>query len=170
MVVPMDNWGKDHWSLLGYLDCRCTDNGGTICGAHLRHNPNKRPAVVGSDMSAISPLVRSEGVAWKPEYGTKLARYFEVSEKYRPQHRLSDHDDIDCLEDLEEAGLIKNEGSGINPLIRFTEFGNRVANALREHKRSGRHFAQFANEWLRLKDMLTLSDEEVSKVVQKAGE
>ena len=143
--VPMENWGKEHWSLVGYLDCRCTDNGGTVNGAHLRHNPAKRAAVVGSDMGRLSAMCA--GVGWKPEYGTKLAKFFNVPKEERHFHQLPDHDDIDCLEDLEAAGVIKNIGSGLNPLIRFTKFGHAVANRLRNHKREGGNFAEFAKMW-----------------------
>jgi hypothetical protein len=143
--VPMEKWGKDHFSLLGYLDCRCTDDKGTINGAHLRHNPAKRPAVVGSDTDHISAMCA--GVGWKPEYGTRLAGFWKESGATDPSQQLPDHDDIDCLEDLEAAGVIKNIGSGLNPLIRFTEFGHAVANRLREHKRDGGNFAEFAKIW-----------------------
>lgn len=34
--VPMHLWGKDHWSTLGYAECRLVDNKGTICNAHMR--------------------------------------------------------------------------------------------------------------------------------------
>lgn len=149
-MIPMDLWGKDHWSLLGYLDCRCTDNNGTINGAHMRHNPAKRPMVVGSDTGRLSAMAM--GVGWKPEYGTRLAGYFDAPKEERHLHQLPDHDDIDCLEDLEEAGVIKNIGSALNPLIRFTQFGHAVANKLREHKRDGGNFAEFAKVWADLSE------------------
>jgi hypothetical protein len=89
----------------------------------------------------------SAGVGWKPEYGTRLAGFWKESGATDPSQQLPDHDDIDCLEDLEAAGIIKNTGSGLNPLIRFTKFGHAVANRLRNHKREGGNFAEFAKMW-----------------------
>jgi len=133
--IPIEKWGRDHWSLVAYLDCRCADNNGTINGAHLRHHP-KRPARIGSDMAG-----RATSRNWKPEYDTRIAGFYDPS-KTEPR-QLADHDDIDCLEDIEKAGIIENHGSGLFPLIKFTEMGHVVANHLREHKRDGGNFATF---------------------------
>jgi len=140
--VKIEDFGKEHWSLFAYLEIRCVDHKGTVNGAHLRHNPAKRPAVVGSDTRGISALV-AEGHSWKPGYGTRLKGFWKDEGGTDPSRQLPDHDDIDCMEDLEEAGLIKNEGSGLNPLIRMTKEGSRVAGLLREHKANGGQFAEF---------------------------
>lgn len=139
--VKIEDFGKDHFSLLAYLECRCVDNNGTVNGAHLRHNPAKRPAVVGSDTESISAM--AAGIGWKPEYGTRLKGFWKADGTRDPSRQIPDHDDIDCMEDLEEAGLIKNEGSGLNPLIRMTKEGGRVAALLREHKANGGNFSEF---------------------------
>lgn len=69
----------------------------------------------------------------KCKYPTRLA--FGVE--------LKDHSDWDCLDDIEEAGLIVNHGSGINPLVQLTEKGLLVAAALRAHKATGGSFGNF---------------------------
>lgn len=56
---------------------------------------------------------------------------------------LPGHSDWDCLDDIEEAGLVSNLGSGINPLIQMTEKGYLVAAALRAHKAAGGSFSNF---------------------------
>jgi hypothetical protein len=140
--VRVEDFGRDHWSLFAYLETRCVDYKGTVNGAHLRHNPAKRPAVVGSDTRGLSALVAG-GHRWKPEYGTRLRGFWKDGGGTDPSRQIEDHDDIDCLEDLEEAGLVKNEGSGLNPLIRMTKEGSRVAGLLREHKANGGNFAEF---------------------------
>jgi hypothetical protein len=56
---------------------------------------------------------------------------------------LPDHSDWDCLDDIEEAGLVVNQGSAINPVIQMTEKGCLVATALRAHKAAGGHFGNF---------------------------
>jgi len=101
--------------------------------------------VVGSDTGRLSSM--AAGVGWKPEYGTRLKGFWKEDKTTDPSRQLLDHDDIDCMDDLEDAGVIKNIGSGIHPVIRFTEFGHAVANRLREHKRDGGNFAGFANVW-----------------------
>ena len=140
--IAIEDFGKDHWSLFAYLETRCVDYKGTVNGAHLRHNPAKRPAVVGSDTKGISALVAG-GSRWKPEYGTRLKGFWKGEGETDPARQLLEHDDIDCMEDLEEAGLIKDYGSGLNPLIRLTKEGSRVAGLLREHKSNGGNFAEF---------------------------
>lgn len=59
---------------------------------------------------------------------------------------LAGHSDWDCLDDIEDAGLIVNAGSGINPLVQMTEKGCLVAAALRAHKAAGGHFGNFRFE------------------------
>lgn len=139
--VKIEDFGKDHWSLFAYLETRCVDYKGTVNGAHLRHNPAKRPAVVGSDTGRLSAM--AAGVGWKPSYGTRLRGFWKEGGGTDPSRQLPDHDDIDCMEDLEAAGLIKDHGSGLNPLIRLTKEGSRVAGLLREHKANGGNFAEF---------------------------
>lgn len=139
--VQIEDFGKDHWSLFAYLECRCVDNNGTVNGAHLRHNPAKRPAVVGSDTSGIPFMAVGKG--WEPSYGTRLKGFWKEGGGTDPSRQLPDHDDIDCMEDLEAAGLVKDHGSGINPCIRLTKEGSRVAGLLREHKANGGNFAEF---------------------------
>ena len=56
---------------------------------------------------------------------------------------LPDHDDWDCCEDLEEAGLLKTEGSGINPVYGLTDLGWEVLKHLTAFKNSGGSFGTF---------------------------
>jgi len=49
----------------------------------------------------------------------------------------------DCIEDLEEAGLIEWHGSAVNPIFRLTEAGYAMASALRK-ERAERDFAKTA--------------------------
>lgn len=54
-----------------------------------------------------------------------------------------DYDEWDCLNDMEEAGLIVDVGTGINPAYRMTEKGCDVAARLRKHKAMGGQYAEF---------------------------
>jgi hypothetical protein len=40
--------------------------------------------------------------------------------RLRNDVELSDHDDWDCLDDAEAAGLIESAGTGINPTYKLT--------------------------------------------------
>ena len=102
--MEIKDFGKDHWSTFAYAETCCVDNQGFMELSRLRVNDSRHP--VGSGMV----LGRS---AWKPEYGT-LIKDGSIPDPT--------HDDFDCLDDLEEAGLLIT-GTLINPFA-----------ALRGHK------------------------------------
>lgn len=127
--VPLERFGKDHWSLLAYAETRAVDQDG-LDRRHLRCNAERHPHLT-------SVYHRNE---WKPEWGTRLKGYFAAEDK--SQHQLPEHDDWDCLEDLEAAGLLEIL-SLINGFVRITPEGRRVVNELRQHKHDGGNFANF---------------------------
>lgn len=49
-------------------------------------------------------------------------------------------------QDLEVAGLLKNVGTGVNPVVQLTERGQAVATQLRVFKAAGGQFANFQVE------------------------
>jgi len=119
--IPMKKWGKDHWSVLAYIECRCVDNKGQIDRRHLRVDPKRHP-----DLAHVE---------WDEDVPTILAK----GEK-KPKH-----DDIDCIEDLEKEGIVKWLGTGINPVFELTDFGLQISSNLRKHKSKGGNFASFRN-------------------------
>lgn len=132
---PMSEWGKDHWSLLGYLyhcSANYTAQGGvfTIEHSRMRCHPSK------------ALLNANRGIkGWAPENGTRLKGFFDT----RPPdstRRLDDHDDWDCLDDLEAAGLVEVV-SLINGFVRITQSGLELGHQLYVHKASGGSFASF---------------------------
>lgn len=139
-TIPITDFGKDHFSLLGYIETLCVDSieegVGTIDRERMRCNEKRHPQFVGRRCADV--------VRWKPEYGTRLSGYFLDGDKRDPKRQIGDHDDWDALEDLEEAGLV-TWISSVNGFVTLTEFGIRVANALRAHKAKGGQFATF--EW-----------------------
>lgn len=115
--IKMSKWGKDHWSLLAYLEAMCvdgTDGVGTIDFLKVRVNPARHPKLLGKPMVAAR--------TWQDSYGTRLVGKV-----------LPTHDDIDCLADLRRANLVDvidlQEGS-----VQLTERGKDYALALRRHK------------------------------------
>lgn len=138
--VPIDLWGKDHWSLLAYVESCCVDSAdkgvGSLDFVRMRVNPGTHPLVCWTQYSDRG---------WKPEYGTRL-RGFDFKDHRTPPDQRSDmisaHDDVDCLDDLEAAGLVEVH-SLVNGFVTMTKTGNRVAAALRAHKTAGGMFAHF---------------------------
>ena len=60
----------------------------------------------------------------KKKYPTKLKHGVE----------LHDHDDWDCVDDLEAAGFLEWRGTGTNPVIHITAVGHKVIAEAREHR------------------------------------
>lgn len=56
---------------------------------------------------------------------------------------LADHDDWDCVDDMELVGLLENIGTGTNPVFKLTALGRLVATQLRQHKMDKGTFRTF---------------------------
>lgn len=119
-LIDISVWGKDHWSLLAYLEIRAVDYSGTIDRKHMRTNPETHPH-----------LIWIKGY-WESKYSTRLKKGF-----------IGGHDDWDCMDDLEKAGFLENKGTGFHRVVAFTRNGLRLAYKLREHKASGGNFGDF---------------------------
>lgn len=113
-------FAKDHWSVFAYIETRCVDYYGVPDRRHLRCIPGRHIAQAheGGDSSNY-PTRMKDGLV------------------------LHNHDDWDCLEDLEREGLLVNEGTAVNPEFRLTPLGWDVAKQLRAHKSKGGNFANF---------------------------
>ena len=122
--VPMELWGKDHWSTLLYLECCAVDRKGQIDPARMRCDIDRHPG-----LSIPGPLGRVNPT----KYPTML----------KGMELLEDHDDWDCFIDAEAAGLVAWDGTGVNPVVRFTEKGLQVTAALRAHKTKGGQCSNF---------------------------
>jgi hypothetical protein len=82
---------------------------------------------------------------WKSDYGTRLQGYFLEGEKRDLSRRLDEHDDWDCLDDLEEAGLLEVM-SEVNGFVILSAKGIAVAGRIREWKAKGGSFGTFKYE------------------------
>jgi len=136
-TVPVEKFGKDHWSLLAYVECRCVDHRNTLEHDHLRTNPDRNPDL-GYRRNAFG------GKHWKDEYSTRLKTFPWKSEdeKEQAKHRVSGHDDWDCLDDLERAGFVQVL-SYVNGSVEITEAGLAMAAHIRAHKAKGGWFSNF---------------------------
>lgn len=132
MITPAD-FGKDHWSLLAYVETCCVNgNGGigTLDGRRMRCHTERHPLLCEGNLN------------WKPSYGTRLSRYWPNGTTPDPTRLLEHHDDYDCLDDLVHAGLVTIH-SLVNRLVTMTPVGLHVSAALRAHKANGHPFATF---------------------------
>lgn len=139
--IPMKDFGKDHWSTLAYVETLCVESSqkgvGTLDWKHVRVNENNHP------LQAIN--FRTTHVAWKRDFGSMLRGYFRPDGSVNTRRRRGDHDDIDCLDDLEQEGLIELL-SMANGFVKLTDKGRRISGLLREHKSKGGSFATFVCE------------------------
>lgn len=124
-AVPVEQWGKDHWSTFAYLECRAVDHDGVINREHMRCDKDRHPGLANS--------ANRYGGDNPRKYPTVLKGGLE----------LSDHDDWDCFEDLIAVGLVTWEGTGIAPVVKFTDKGRVIAGRLRAFKAEGGSFGDF---------------------------
>src|SRR4029079_15268500 len=80
-----------------YIESRCVDHAGRLDDRNLRCNPERHTGHV-------------KHGPWETAYGTRLSDGVV----------LAAHDDWDCIDDLEAAGLIERHGSAINSVFRLT--------------------------------------------------
>ncbi len=126
-TIPVEQFGRDHWSTLAYIECLCVDNDGVPNRERMRCNPKQHPG-----------LAHHSGTGWQKTYSTRLAGH--TLEKPVQQ---DGHDDWHCADDLEAAGLIEQIGTGGNPAFAMTDKGNEMAARLRAHKTKGGNFDNF---------------------------
>ena len=130
--VPMEEWGRDHWSTLLYLETCAVDHGGNVDNRRMRCNPRLHRGFA----AFVNGMIMDGS-----KYPTKL----RVGER-------GNHDDWSCVEDFVKAGLVKayfsvNDEAGIfgnlSSLVRFTLLGLDVVYELRRHKAMGGTIGSF---------------------------
>jgi hypothetical protein len=129
-AVPIEQWGRDHWSTLLYVESVCVDHDGIPNRDRMRVDLERHPFYGGR-----AHWIQDR----KAKYPTRLKGGVE-------KH---DHDDWDCVEDMVEAGVVDWIGTGANPQFALTEKGYKLAAALRQHRaESGRKTDSFeVPEW-----------------------
>lgn len=136
--TPVEKFSKDHWSTFAYAESCCVDGKdgvGQLALAKMRCNGTKRPLM-------------GANARWQPSWGTRLMGFFDFPERQNPDSaaaaglQLLDHDDWDCVDDLEAAGFLEVL-NGTHGRVRMTSLGNQVAAAARKHKTEGKQYATF---------------------------
>jgi hypothetical protein len=125
MPVPIEKFGKDHWSTLLYVKARAVDFKGLLEMDRMRTDLSRHPQYA-------TPLKIQAGGTKK--YPTRLSS----------GEKLLDHDDWECLDDLVAAGLLVSTGTGIHPAYQPTLRGWEIVSRLRQRLATGnRNYAGF---------------------------
>lgn len=142
-VLGIEEFGRDHWALLAYVETLCVDGQGgigVIDRRRMRCNRDTHPMLCGV-----------YGVAWDRAHGTRLAGWTgngstrNVSDEERAGFLLGGHDDWDCLDELESAGLVEVLSVTAGH-VRMSKEGQELAARLREHKGRGGSFGSFSTQ------------------------
>jgi hypothetical protein len=141
--VPINRWGKDHWSTFAYAETCVVDKMnadgepylGELNRDRLRCNADRHGELMGRRVALCT------NHSWKAEHGTRLKGFFKDN-RVQNRNQIELHDDWDCLEDMEREGLLQIV-SYVNGFIKFTEKGVALAARVREHKIRGGNFADF---------------------------
>ena len=123
-TVPVEQFGKDHWSTFAYAECRAVDHDGWIERRHMRGHM--------AGWERYPTLVRNAD-------GTV--------------GQVPNHNDYHCLADLEAAGLLtfergtrrddRGEIVALTHRVALTPLGQVIAGKLRAHKANGGYFHGF---------------------------
>jgi len=118
--IPIEQFGKDHWSTFIYIETRAVDHKGKLDNSHMRTDVDRHPMLLGDSQKRF-------GVCGDKKYPTCLKGGVD----------LEDHDDWDCIADLIAAGLIVDHITDVDLTYRLTEKGWQIASQLRQHKANG---------------------------------
>lgn len=139
--IPMDLWGKDHWSLLAYISCVMEEFAGFQVGFDGRMRQNRRNFRIMKEQAPVPKRVNNcMGIVMKEDYSTRLKNGVVAR----------DHDDWCCVQDMATAGLFQETVEKVEPnkILHFSDKGIQISNALRVHKMRGGVFSNFTWEEL----------------------
>lgn len=115
-------FGKQHWSLLAFIETQVVDKCFPLDHRRMSCNEKKRGISNGAPFG------------WKNEWST---------ENKEGKQEILGHDDIDCFEELEKEGYIKNQGTLLNMYPLITDKGWKACAELRKFKGQGGNFINF---------------------------
>lgn len=137
--IPIQLWGKDHWSTLAYLETHDVNKGGFKVQFDPKMRQNRR------NFRIMPRLKQSQqemgiGVVMNPDYGSRLN-----NGKY-----AKNHDDWNCVQDFAEVGFLRIGENTISAdevqpkeVLHLTDLGRSCAARLREHEANGGTFSNF---------------------------
>lgn len=134
--IPVNAWGKDHWSTLAYVDHIMTECAGFQVGQDGRMRSNRRHyRVMAEAPRPRRPSHPHVGVVMAPEHGSRL----------KDGTVVANHDDWCCLQDMAQEGVFTDGPDAVQPgaTLHFSAKGKALADGLREHKQQGGKFATY---------------------------
>lgn len=132
--IPIEQWGKDHWSLLAYVETRCVDYNGALDLRRMTVNPNLYRRAYRLRFEQFGGHVGEKGAQWTGKHITRLASGFEAP---------AGHCDRAILDDLAGEGLVIIHDED---LVEMTPLGSRVGGELRAAKAGGINYAEFSSD------------------------
>jgi len=138
--VPLHDWGRDHASLLLFVEYFCVHGHGGY-----GELPPEKMSYNSGGSTRLRPSGGDRHREWKESFSTRLRGH----EPSSPRQAIG-HDDWDCLDDFEEDGLVVIH-SLINGFVSLTDKGLRYAAALTAHKTKGGNYAGF--DWRAVEDI-----------------
>lgn len=99
--VPMERWGKDHFTTLLYLETRAVDYRGEVAPEKMRTSRR--------NWRLAGRVHRSVNIMGKDEYPTRLRPTQSERATFDSVDLLGGHDDWECMFDMAEAGLLTFE-------------------------------------------------------------
>ena len=114
MTISPEQFGKDHWSTLAFVETRCVDDNGVLDKDRMRCNLNRHRGLAGKTQQGSGLM------DWKMNWCTCL----------KDGTPLPEHDDWDCLIDLAKAGYVEIIDIDAGT-VRLTEQGWTIAHQLR---------------------------------------
>ena len=129
-MVPVAQWGRDHWTTLLYFESRAVDYAGKIDNQHMRTNARLHRKLLGN--------AQFDGGMTGGNYPTRL----------RDDSMLAHHDDWSCAEDMVAHGLIEvvqerdrkptRPFTGGEIFIQLSNLGWLVAHTIRRDRAHGK--------------------------------
>lgn len=125
--IPIANWGKDHWSTLLYIESIIFDVYARPAMDKMRQHSGRIRR--GWD----SPMARVVSV-FSQDYPTQtIIRDPNNWDTIIGHTEVHDHDDWDCIDDMETEGLLEQLGTGLQPVVKLTDYGYTVVAALKKN-------------------------------------
>ena len=148
--IKMEEWGKDHWGTFMYIEKLCTEGTegiGVFNKDSMRCDQSCHPKLIG-------PVNNINGVY---DGGKTLPTRLK-------NRNISDHDDWDCVNDMESYGLVKIMGFESNPACILTKTGAILSHELRRYMVNGGSYEDFmpGTKCKQLNRLQMLEDSETS--------
>lgn len=137
--VPMQFWGKDHWSTLAYIETVMVECAGFQVGTDARMKTGRRNSRV------MANKCRQPKRPGKQSSAHCLVMTAEQSTKLNNGQLVTGHDDWSCVQDMAAECLFVQAAHDVEPgvVLQFSVLGHEIANALREFKRNKGQYSQF---------------------------